>query len=205
MTSRKCLCSLIPSWKNTMILTYLVFWCLKKQCFCTFHAFSLHFFEIEARLTNVETHGEIQVEAHGTRWSTSRVLFNSSQAVPLRICKSYSRLRNIDNLRVVSEKYPTCVYIFAPGRSSGLCGVWAWPVVPHELPECRSYRPGALGRAQRVFMSNMLFPFIAFVYSRKWQKEKINEFASSFALVSARVVRRRLKWYRRPLWTKVWA
>ena len=26
-------------------------------------------------------------------------------------------------LRGVSEKYPTCVYIFAPERSIGLCGV----------------------------------------------------------------------------------
>ena len=29
------------------------------------------------------------------------------------------------HLRGVSEKYPTCVYIFAPEHSSGLCGVWA--------------------------------------------------------------------------------
>ena len=27
-------------------------------------------------------------------------------------------------LQGVSEKYPTCVYIFAPERSIGLCGVW---------------------------------------------------------------------------------
>ena len=29
----------------------------------------------------------------------------------------------LSSVRGVSEKYPTCVYIFAPERSSGLCGV----------------------------------------------------------------------------------
>ena len=34
-------------------------------------------------------------------------------------------LNIITYIRGVSEKYPTCVYIFTPERSSGLCGVWA--------------------------------------------------------------------------------
>ena len=46
-----------------------------------------------------------------------------------------------------------------------------------------------MGRAQRVFMSNVLFPFVAFVYSWKWQKEQISQFASSCALIFTRVVR----------------
>ena len=112
-----------------------------------------------------------------------------------------------------SDMYTRCVwkvsnlrfYLHARALDWPLRGMSLTSSLPHELPECCSYRPDALGRAQRVFMSYVLFPFVAFVYSSKWQKEQINEFASSFALISARVVRRRVKWYRRPLWTKVWA
>ena len=40
-------------------------------------------------------------------------------------------------------------------------------------------------------MSNVLFPFVAFVYSWKWQKEQIDEFASSFVLKRLRDAVRR--------------
>ena len=59
------------------------------------------------------------------RREATKYIYSKIPEVIFSVDNSRKRIAGLDFLRGVSEKYPTCVYIFAPERSSGLYGVRA--------------------------------------------------------------------------------